>query len=72
LEKRFRYDGILAKGLTPIDSGLLGTEQIELTDEQIAEMIDVFVYKKDTRQMRINKRLALCPSDHFGIMTVFG
>jgi exonuclease III len=72
LEKRFRYDGILSFGLHPIDSVILGTEQIELTDEQIAEMIDVFVYKKDTKRMRVNRRLALWPSDHFGIMTIFG
>ena len=41
LEKRFRYDGILSKGLRPIDSIILGTEQIDLTDDEIAEMIDV-------------------------------
>lgn len=72
LEKRFRYDGILSLGLHPVDSVILGTEQIELTDDEIGEMIDVFVYKKDTKRMRVNKRLALWPSDHFGIMSVFG
>jgi exonuclease III len=72
MDKRFRYDGILSLGLKPVDCVILGTEQIELTDEEIAEMLDVFVYKKDASKIRVNQRLALWPSDHFGIMTIFG
>jgi type 1 glutamine amidotransferase len=65
----------LAWGLHPVDSVILGTEQIDLTDDQIAEMIDAFVYKKDTKRMKVDKktqRLTLYPSDHFGIMSIFG
>lgn len=72
MEKHFRYDGIVTRNMTPIDNSiLLGMDPINLTDEEIALMISHFVYKNDERVRKTNDRLALFPSDHFGIMTVF-
>ena len=78
LDKQFRYDGILSKGLTPVDCKILGTNQIRLTTDEIANMIDQFVYIENIDKIRVVKsvenpdgELALWPSDHFGILTHF-
>ena len=78
MEKQFRYDGIMSKGLTPVDCKVLGTNEIELTDEEITNMIDQFVFVRNIDKIRVsknadgsNRKLALWPSDHFGIMSVF-
>ena len=78
VEKQFRYDGILSKGLQPIDCKILGTNQIRLTVDEIANMIDQFVYVENIDKIRVAKskenpdgELALWPSDHFGILTEF-
>jgi exonuclease III len=78
VEKQFRYDGILSKGLTPVDCKILGTNQIRLTTDEIANMIDQFVYVENIDKVRVAKsvdnpdgEIALWPSDHFGILTHF-
>ena len=78
IDKQFRYDGILSKGLTPVDCKILGTNQIKLSIDEIANMIDQFVYVENIDKMRVLKNkenpegnLALWPSDHFGIVSVF-
>jgi exonuclease III len=78
VEKQFRYDGILSKGLHPVDCKILGTNQIRLTVDEIANMIDQFVYVENIDKIRVAKskenpdgELALWPSDHFGILTEF-
>lgn len=78
VEKQFRYDGILSKGLRPLDCKIIGTNQIRLTIDEIANMIDQFVYVENKDKVRVAKSaenpegtLALWPSDHFGILTVF-
>ena len=72
IDKQFRYDGILSKGLTPVDRKILGTNQIKLSIDEIANMIDQFVYVENIDKMRVLKNkenpegnLALWPSDHF-------
>ena len=78
VDKKFRYDGILSKGLTPVDCKILGTNQIRLTTDEIANMIDQFVYIENIDKIRVAKsaenpegELALWPSDHFGILAHF-
>jgi len=78
MDKQFRYDGILSKGLNPVDCKILGTNQIKLTVDEITNMIEQFVYVENVDKMRVLKseenpdgNLALWPSDHFGIVTHF-
>jgi len=78
VDKKFRYDGILSKGLTPVDCKILGTNQIRLTTDEIVNMIDQFVYIENIDKIRVAKsaenpegELALWPSDHFGILSHF-
>jgi exonuclease III len=78
MDKQFRYDGIMSKGLKPVDCKILGINEIELTDEEIANMIEQFILIKNIHKVRVsknsdgsNRKLSLWPSDHFGIMCIF-
>ena len=78
MEKQFRYDGILSKGLIPVDCKILGMNEIELTDDEIANMIEQFIMVKNIDKVRWSNhddqskhKLSLWPSDHFGIMCHF-
>jgi exonuclease III len=78
VDKQFRFDGILSKGLTPINCKILGTNEIKLTADEIVNMIEQFVYIENLDKMRVAKsidnpegELALWPSDHFGILSHF-
>ena len=78
VDKQFRFDGILSKGLRPVDCKILGINQIRLTTDEIANMIEQFVYIENIDKIRVAKsaenpqgELALWPSDHFGILTHF-
>ena len=57
---------------------ILGINQIRLTTDEIANMIEQFVYIENIDKIRVAKsaenpqgELALWPSDHFGILTHF-
>ena len=73
IEKQFRFDGILVKCIEPIDCAILGMLPISgLTEEETAEVIENYVYKKTeqlSRARMTGDSVALWPSDHFGIMT---
>lgn len=78
MEKQFRYDGIISKGLKPVDCKILGMNEIELTDDEIANMIEQFILAKNIHKIRVsknpdgsNRKIALWPSDHFGIMCTY-
>lgn len=74
IEKQFRFDGILVKSLRPVDCAVLGMLPISgLTEEETAEVIENYVYKKTEELSRARKKgntIELWPSDHFGIMSV--
>ena len=74
IEKQFRFDGILVKSLKPIDCAILGMLPMTgLTEEETAEVIENYVYKKTEELSRARKtghNIELWHSDHFGIMSV--
>lgn len=73
IDKQFRYDGIISKGLKPVDCKILGINEIKLSDDEIANMIEQFILAKNIHKARLseNGKLSLWPSDHFGIMCIF-
>jgi exonuclease III len=73
MEKKFRYDAILVKNLSPISCNIIGTEPFDLTEDE-TEIIKNYLrdYKFDLTNLRYksgtNNILEWWPSDHFGLV----
>jgi len=76
IEKHYRFDAVLAKGLRPTESRLIGTESEELTPEATDWFIEkISECAGDRSQLRgydaATGRLQINPSDHYGVLTTF-
>jgi hypothetical protein len=76
IEKHYRFDAVLAKGLHPVASRLVGTESEELTPEATDWFIEkISECEGDRSRLRgydvATGRLQINPSDHYGVLTTF-
>ena len=77
IEKHYRFDAVLAKGLHPIASRLIGTESEELSPEATDWFIEkISECEGDRTRLRgydaATGRVQINPSDHYGVLTTFG
>ena len=78
IEKFYRFDGIFSKGLRPKSSRIIGTETALLNKDQTAWFIEHMSDKTTEYGAALPLRglvgdlLEINPSDHFGVLTLFG
>ena len=77
IEKHYRFDAVLAKGLKPIESRLVGTEADWLNSEETDWFIEKFSECDGNRSLlkgynETSGRIQINPSDHYGVLTSFG
>jgi hypothetical protein len=77
IDKHYRFDAVLAKGLKPIESRLVGTEADWLTPEETDWFIEKFSECDGNRSLlkgydETSERIQINPSDHYGVLTTFG
>ena len=76
IEKHYRFDAVLAKGLRPTESRLIGTESEELSPADSDWFIEkISECAGDRSRLRgydvATGRLQINPSDHYGVLTTF-
>jgi hypothetical protein len=76
IEKHYRFDAVLAKGMKPMESRLIGTESDWLTPEETDWFIEkISECEGDRSRLRgydaTTGRVQINPSDHYGVLTTF-
>jgi len=76
IEKKYRCDAVLAKGLRPKESRLIGVESVFLSPAEtewfIANMSELGTGDRSRLRGYEDSRIKINPSDHFGVLTTFG
>jgi hypothetical protein len=77
-KKVFRYDAILSRGLSTIESYLVGNTPFQLDSSETEIFINYLkrtfsdeYIKNNIKYIQGTRLLRLWPSDHFGVITKF-